>query len=132
MYVLLYSETKVPTVSHKSLHKWPFDLPERIVKAWRAVLACVQSRYAAPFTSDLLSALSPLLVLCLSCKRQDVVNETLSFWMATFDTAPEPLVYPNKLRDVFVKCRKKWDLQLTLPGFEVTVYAHITCLTFTC
>ncbi|CAI7994295.1 Telomere-associated protein RIF1 [Geodia barretti] len=125
---VLESEAKSPTVNHKSPHKGPFDLQERIVKAWRAVLACVQSRYGAPFTSDLLDALSPLLVLCLSCKRQDVVSETLTFWTATFDLAPEPLVYPNKLRDVLVKCRKKWDLQLKLPGFEQTsgAVAHST------
>ena len=113
-------------MNHKSPHKGPFDLQERIVKAWRAVLACVQSRYGAPFTSDLLDALSPLLVLCLSCKRQDVVSETLTFWTATFDLAPEPLVYPNKLRDVLVKCRKKWDLQLKLPGFEVCSLLNCT------
>jgi hypothetical protein len=117
---VLESDAKPQTVNHKSLHKGPFDLQERIVKAWRAVLTCVQSRYGAPFTSDLLAALSPLLVLCLSCKRQHVVSETLTFWTATFDLAPEPLVYPNKLRDVLVKCRKKWDLQLKLPGFETS------------
>ena len=121
------SEAKPPTGSHRSLHKGPFDLPERVVKTWRAILTCIQNRYSSPFTSDLLDALSPLLVLCLSSRRQEVVGETLTFWCATFDSASEPLVYPNKLRDVFVKFRKKGDVLLKLPGFEVLCDAQLLC-----
>ena len=48
-----------------------------------------------------------------------MAGATLRFWSATFDMAREPLVYPNKLREVFVKLRSKGDLVLKLPGFEV-------------
>ena len=110
--------------SHKSLHKGPYDLPERITKTWQAILTCFQTRYSQPFTTDLLGALSPLLVFSLSCKRDEMAGETLRFWSATFDMAREPLVYPKKLREVFVKLRSKGDLVLKLPGFEVNCYTH--------
>ena len=54
------------------------------------------------------------------------MNMTLSFWTATFDSA-EHLVYPTKLRDIFVKLKKQSDLMLRLPGFEVCVCVCVCC-----
>lgn len=106
--------------SYKSLHKGPLDLPERITKTWKSILTCFQSRYTEPFKSDVLSALSPLLVFALSSQMQELVHMTLTFWKATFDVSTEVLVYPSKLRDIFIKLKKRPDLVLNLPGFEVS------------
>ena len=110
--------------NHKSLHKGPQNLSEKILKTWKTILHCLQSHHTRPFTSDLLCVLSPLLVFSLTCKQQEMVSVTLHFWAATFDKSQETLVYPKKLRDVFVKYRSMWDLQLQLPGFEVCIYTY--------
>ena len=122
LYILCRDQ---PPVSSQRPHKGPYDLPGRIFSTWKSILTCFQGRYHSPYDSAVLSALSPLLVLTLSSKKQDLVNATLTFWTATFDRV-DHLMYPNKLRDIFMQYKKKAQLDLRLPGFEVIV-ATCTC-----
>lgn len=110
-------------------HKGPCDLPGRIFSTWKSILTCFQGRYHSTYDSVVLSALSPLLVLTLSSKKQELVNATLSFWTATFDRV-DHLVYPHKLRDIFMQYKKKAQLDLRLPGFEVIIPAYMLVLFF--
>jgi len=84
-------------------------------------MTCFQARYTQPFDSRLLSVLSPLLVVTLSSKKQNIINPTLNFWSLTFDKASH-LVYPHKLYDTFSAYLKnvKTTLQFRLPGFGMT------------
>ena len=114
------SDQRPAGTSQRALHKGPFDLPERIVKTWQAIMTCFQSRYTSPFDSDILLVLSPLLIFTLSSKKHDLVNSTLGFWSVTFDTASH-LVYPDKLREILVRLKRTSDVPLKLPGIEVCV-----------
>ena len=115
--------------NQKPLYRGFFDLPERIVKTWKGILTCFQRRYTNLFNSEILAVLCPLIVFALTSTRQELVNMTLSFWMATFDCVEEVLVYPNRLKDVFVRLKKS-NLHLKLPGLEVwfsvcTFHMHV-------
>ena len=118
IYVCVHSFSSMSPGANSKLNRVHIDLPGKMIQMWKSILSCFLSRYHGKYDSAMLEILSPLLVPSLSSNKQNLANTTLSFWKTTFDKA-DHLVYPKRLRDVFVQLKKKGPLDLQLPDFEV-------------